>query len=281
MGRKKWTNAELIAQAVSGKSSQSRWAAIRELRNRPSKELFDLCVGLTNSTNPTKRAVGVDILAQLGQVPRPFLKKTMPVFFRLLKIENNPTVLMSVGYAIGHNNGSFTPKQIASICAMLRFENDQVMEGLVFALLGIDDPNAIEALIALSMHRLSHIRNWAIFGLGTLSKRNNQKIREALFNRVNDRHQETRLEAILGLAKRKDSRVNEIINKELIKRQYGTLLFDAILETQNQQFLPLLKSTFTNLKDDTKVNPEWKRALENCIQILVQQEKQSIRPGIS
>lgn len=107
--------------------------------------------------------------------------------------------------------------------------------------IGIDNINAIETLIKLSSDKLSHIRNWATFGLGTQIERNNKTIREALWARVNDKHQETKLEAIVGLAKRKDKRVNDIIKREIIGGEYGILLFEAIIETQNKEFLPLLK----------------------------------------
>ena len=46
-----------------------------------------------------------------------------------------------------------------------------------------------------------------------------------MWNRVNDKHQETKLEAIVGLAKRKDTQVNEIIKREIIDGEYGVLLF--------------------------------------------------------
>ena len=116
---------------------------------------------------------------------------------------------------------------------------------------------------------MSHIRNWATFGLGTQIERNNKNIRETLWNRVNDKHQETKLEAIVGLAKRKDNRVNEIIKREIIDGEYGTLLFEAILEIKDKEFLPLLKQNLKNIKDDKNINPEWEKDLKNCINELI------------
>lgn len=265
MSRKDWTDDKLISRLINNKTDKSRWDNISALRKRPSHELFAKCVELTKSNKPKIRKIGIDILAQLGVPPRPFLQDTLKIYFELLKIENDPDVLMSLLYSIGHNNDKLDNEQIEKICSFINSENSWVKEGLVSALLGIDNLNAIETLIQLSSDKLSPIRNWATFGLGTQIERNNKTIREALWERVNDKHQETKLEAIAGLAKRKDKRVNDIIGREIMGGEYGTLLFEAIIETQDKELLPLLKQNLRTIKDDKTINPEWEKDLKNCI----------------
>lgn len=265
MSRKNWTDEKIISRLINNKTDKSRWDNIIALRKRPSEELFLKCVELTKSDNTKIRKIGIDILAQLGLSPRPFLKETLKIYFDLLEIETDPDVLMSLLYSIGHNNEELNNEQIEKICSFIHNENSWVKEGLVYALLGIDNLTAIETLTKLSSDKLSHIRNWATFGLGTQIERNNKNIRETLWNRVNDKHQETKLEAIVGLAKRKDNRVNEIIKREIIDGEYGTLLFEAILEIKDKEFLPLLKQNLKNIKDDKNINPEWEKDLKNCI----------------
>ncbi len=269
MSRKNWTDEKIISRLINNKTDKSRWENIRTLRQRPSEELFLKSVELTKSDNTKIRKIGVDILAQLGLSPRPFLKETLKVYFELLEIETDPDVLMSLLYSIGHNNDELDKEQIDKICSFIDNENSWVKEGLVYALLGIDNLTAIETLIKLSSDKLSHIRNWATFGLGSQIERHNKNIREALWNRVNDKHQETKLEAIVGLAKRKDNRVNEVINREIIDGEYGTLLFEAILEIKDNEFLPLLKENLKSIKNDKNINPEWKKDLKNCINELI------------
>lgn len=264
MSRKNWTDDKLISRLINNKTDKSRWDNISILRERPSDKLFAKCVELTNSNNPKIRKIGIDILAQLG-LPRPFLKDTLKIYFELLDTETDPDVLMSLLYAIGHNNEELDKEQIDKICSFVHNDNSWVKEGLVFALLGIDNLTAIEILVKLSSDKLSYVRDWATFGLGTQIERNNKDIREALWKRVNDKHQETKLEAIVGLAKRKDNRVNEIIRREIIGGEYGTLLFEAIIETKNKEFLPLLKQNLRKIKDDKTINSEWKNDLKNCI----------------
>ncbi len=265
MSRNNWTDDKLLSRLCNNKSDKSRWDNISVLRKRPSKELFFKCVELTKSKDPKIRSIGIDILAQMGVTPRPFLKQTLKLYFDLLNIESNPEVLMSLLYAIGHNNDKLNKTQIEKLCTFSDNNNNWVKEGLVSSLLGVDNLNAIETLIKLSTDKISHIRNWATFGIGTQIERDNKNIKEALWNRINDKHQETKLEAIVGLAKRKDSRVNEIIKRELLDGEYGTLLFEAIIETGDKQFLPLLRQNLKAIKEDTTINPEWKKDLKNCI----------------
>lgn len=86
-----------------------------------------------------------------------------------------------------------------------------------------------------------------------------------MWKRVNDKHQETKLEAIVGLAKRKDKWVNDIIRREIIGGEFGTLLFEAIIETQDREFLPLFKQNLKTIKGDKTINPEWEKDLKSCI----------------
>jgi len=269
MSRINSSDDKLIHRLLNNKSDKTRWENIRVLRNRPSEALFSKCVELTKSNNPKNRKIGIDILAQLGLPPRPFLKETIKIYFDLLPIETDPGILMSLLYAIGHNNEELDNEQIDQLCSLIDNKNSWVKEGLVFALLGIDHLSAIETLITLSSDKLSHIRNWATFGIGSQIDRNNKNIREALWKRMNDKHQETKLEAVVGLAKRKDKRVKDIIRRELLGGESGSLLFEAIIETKDHEFLPILKQHLKTIEGDETINPDWKKGLTNCVEELI------------
>ncbi len=245
MGRINWTDDKLISRLIHNTTDKTRWENIRILRMRPTEELFQICAELTKSDVPKIRKIGIDILAQLGTPPRPFLKETLKLYFELLQVETNPDVLMSLLYSLGHNNTNFNNIQIEKICSFIANENVMIKESLVIALLGINNTIAIETLIKFSKDKSSWVRNWAIFGIGSQVTRNNKNIREALWDRINDKHQETKLEAIVGLAIRKDNRVTEVIRNELINGEYATLLYEAVLETKDLNFMPLLKQQLT------------------------------------
>lgn len=264
MSRNNWTDDNLLSRLCNNKSDKSRWDNISVLRKRPSEELFLKCVELTKLNDPKIRRIGIEILSQMGMTPRPFLKQTLKLYFDLLNIENHPEVLMSLLYAIGNNNDKLNKTQIERLCTFLDNDNNSVKEGLVSSLGFVNDLKAIDVLIKLSSDKSNHIRDWATFYIGQVD-RNNKNIREALWARVNDKHQDTKLEAIVGLATRKDKRINDIIKRELLDGEYGTLLFEAIIETGDNQFLPLLQQNLKLAKGDKSIKPEWIKDLKDCI----------------
>ena len=47
--------------------------------------------------------------------------------------------------------------------------------------------------------------------------------------------------------------------------EYGTLLFEAILDFKDKDFLPLLYQNLKLSEDSTDINPEWIKELKLCI----------------
>ena len=266
--REKWSNEKLFSRLLNNKSERHYWDIMHELRKRPTKEVFDTALGLTHSEDKKAKQAGIHVLAQLGSAPRPFCVHGNQRFFDLLELEKDFEILESVLISIGHNNERLSAEQIEHLCRLVDAESSDVKYGLVFSLLGINDPKAIDALIILSSDESDNVRDWATFGIGTQTKRNNRKIREALWARVNDSNEETKFEAFVGLAMRKDSRINELIKQKLNDGDYGSLLFDAIIAIDGKEFLPLLKVQFAQNLPDKTINPSWLKDLKNCIDAL-------------
>jgi HEAT repeat protein len=269
MSRYEWTDEKLFHRLLNNRSKRTYWDNIRALRQRPTKEVFHRSIELTKSADPKAREIGIDVLAQLGTTPRPFCTESNKRFFEILDTGKDPQIFMSLLYAIGHNNERLTKMQIDKLCELGDTNNSLIKEGLVSSLLGIDHPRAIDTLIKLSSDKLDHIRDWATFGIGSQVERNNKKIREALWARVNDKHQDTKYEAIVGLAARKDTRVKEIIKRELLLEEYGTLLFEAIIAVGGKAFLPILRRHSKKERTNKDANPYWVGKLKDCINELV------------
>ncbi|MFC4263853.1 hypothetical protein ACFOWM_13230 [Ferruginibacter yonginensis] len=265
MSRKNWTDEKLFFRLVNNKSDKTYWDNIRTLRSRANANNFNTCVKQIKSSKPKERIIGIDILAQLGLTPRPFFKESRKLFFDILKKEKDPKVLLSVLYAIGHNNEKLKSDEIALLVSFKDNANEGVRDGLVSALLSVDNKLAIDTLIHLTNDKASHIRDWATFGIGTQIERDNKIIREALWSRVDDKHQDTKLEAIVGLAKRKDLRIKEVIKRELLDGEFGKLIFESIEELNDKDFLPLLKDNLKKAKKDKGIKPDWIKDLIDCI----------------
>jgi HEAT repeat protein len=81
-----------------------------------------------------------------------------------------------------------------------------VREAVAFALGGRSGDDVLAALIALSADDAVDVRDWATFALGTLAEDDGEPLRDALAARLEDPDEDTRLEAVHGLALRGDPR---------------------------------------------------------------------------
>lgn len=268
MNRKKWSSEKIFGKLLTNKSEEAYWDNIRELRLRPMKAVFEKALRFTNSKLIKERAIGVDILAQLGSNPRPFYQETITRYFELLNLKEETEVIVSLLCAIGHNNDNLTPAQIFKMVQFKNHKIGEVRQGLVTALLGVEHNNAIEVLIELSEDSIPSIRNWATFGIGTQIEVSNKKIIDALWRRTLDQDQITRLEAIVGLANRGENKVKELIIKELEAGEYGILLFDAMVSLNDKDFIPYLEKNLGSAKEEDSINEDWIQGLEACIEEL-------------
>ena len=265
MGRKNWKSEKIFERLVNNKSQKTYWKNISELRKRATDEIYDQAYKLVKSESDKNKIIGIDVLAQLGFNPRLGQQKTIDLYFELLENEQDDDVLFSLFYGISHNNENLTEKQVLKLIEFKDSKNKDVRYSLVSALSIIENSKAIETLIKLSEDKFSAIRNWATFGIGTLSEENNERILNALWKRTEDKHQETKLEAIVGLANRKEVKVKEKIIEELKNGEYGTLLFDAIETLKDKDFIPHLENNLKSAKEDSGIKEEWISDLKNCL----------------
>lgn len=265
MGRKNWTSEKIFDRLVNNKSEKTYWNNISELRKRANDDVFNQAYKLAKSQIDKKKIIGIDVLAQLGFDPRFRQEETIKLYFELLEENQNDDVLFSLFFGISHNNEKLTNNQVLQLIKFKDSKNNDVRYSLVSAISGVDNPKAIETLIELSEDNFSSIRNWATFGIGTLCEQNNDRIIKALWNRIKDKHQETKLEAIVGLANRNQVAIKEQIIEELKSGEYGTLLFDAIETLKDKDFIPYLENNLKSAKNDRGIKEEWIADLKQCL----------------
>jgi HEAT repeat protein len=102
-----------------------------------------------------------------------------------------------------------------------------------------DQPPGIQALIALMDDVDSDVRDWATFGLAHLEE-DSPEIRAALWARVEDSDDDTRCQALRGLALRRDLAITSHIAAELGAEFVSFLALEAAKSLAQPALLPAL-----------------------------------------
>ncbi len=249
------TNEELLRVALTEEDENLYWRAIGVLHWRGSPDTFEAARQLCASANAHERCVGADILAQLGynrdgQVGYEgggYQEASVATLLGMLEQEQDPDVLHCAAVALGHRKD---PRAIEPLVRLKNHPVEDVRFGVVFGLLTHEDERAINALIELSTDAASNVRDWATFGLGSMIETDTPAIRSALMARITDDDGDTIGEAMVGLARRHDERVVDVILAELAKGCYGSLVFEAAEEIANPRLYPALVALWEKWGDD-------------------------------
>jgi HEAT repeat protein len=229
---------ELIALSLRGEEDDEQaWDAIALLHWRGTREVFEAAKRLVQSPLARERGRGADILGQLGIPKRTFPEESLQLLLDLLRRETEPAVLDSAATALGHLRD---PRAVPELVKLKTHPSAEVRMGVVHGLMCQQDLEAIAALIALSGDPDEDVRNWSTFNLGTQLDIDTPELREALLRRLSDPHEETRGEALVGLARRKDPRVLEPLLAALSADNVMVLVVEAAMELQDARVYPHL-----------------------------------------
>jgi HEAT repeat protein len=232
------STAELVSLALRGEEEDEyAWDAIHALQWRGTRDVLEAAERLVRSPLARERSRGADILGQLGVPKRTFPEECLRLLLDLLRRESEPGVLDSAATALGHLRD---PRAVPELVKLKAHSSAEVRFGVVRGLTGQEHPEAIAALIELSGDPDEDIRNWATFELGDLSDTDTPELRDALLRRLTDSNEEVRGEALVGLARRKDSRVLEPLLAALSAPNVMVLVVEAARELQDRRVYPLL-----------------------------------------
>lgn len=237
---------DMLVLALTEQREDARWEIISVLQARLDCALFERAVALCRSENAVERCLGVDLLAQGQMKAKLFHNEVVTVFLDMLADEQDANVLYSLGMATGHRGD---PRTIPLLIQHRSHPDADVRYSVVFGLLTHEDSSAVNALIELSADADDDVRDWATFGLGTQIDTDTPTIRDALAARLRDDHDDTRSEALIGLACRRDKRVIEPLIHELLSIKVrsnddeiiGTLAIEAAEAIADTRLCPALQ----------------------------------------
>lgn len=237
------------------------WDPLRKLAR--IWEVDNLTERFCTSSSARERQLGADILNRViqysmydasgstilaGTDTAEVLAKAADRLFAMLSTEEDTDVLDSVIAALGFlkNSEAFTARVIDVLLPYGQHPHEDVRYAVAAALWGSDDPRAIDTLLTLMTDSDSDVRDWATFGIGGTIETDSPAIREALFARLQDTDPTTEWEAMVGLARRGDSRVVDLLIALPYQVESRTLEEEAIIEaaktTGDPRLLPQLES---------------------------------------
>lgn len=250
-----------LARSEPVLQSDEYWAHVRVLHFRSGRDVFDAAAELCSSQDQISRAVGADVLAQLGVrdgvAEFPFAEESEGKLVALLT-DTERMVTAAALYALGHLRRG-EPSQLARLAT---HASEDVRCALAYTLGGRTDAISRATLIQLSGDGDADTRNWATFALGSLSE-DSPAIRDALVARLTDADDEVRGEAILGLSRREDERAVQPLLRELRRRDVGTLAIEAAEAMPRSEFIPDLEALHAGHSNDQALQ----QALNRCREV--------------
>lgn len=224
---------KLFAQTLSGEyDDETPWNAVRELHHVGTREVLERAARWCHSEDPLQRARGADVLAQLGRTAEhpsnSFPEECFEAVAEMAAAEEVVQPLASAIHALGHIGN---PRAVPIIVPHCAHSDPDVRFAVAFACGSFgNEPLAVGTLLLLMSDEDADVRDWATFGLGTLSESDSPAIREALANALEDSEEDVRQEALVGLAKRHDLRVLPALVKRLQLTETDDLTIEAARE---------------------------------------------------
>ena len=201
------TRARELALAEDPEAAhETLWETVEALRGpHAGEEVFEAALGWSGDAEPQVRALGRDVLGQFAAGSDgvgAYAERSVPHLVEALD-DLDPTALGCAVVALGHLH-HWRPWDAAPVAALATRDEASLRFDVAHALcaaVGEGSKIALETLLTVMDDADEEVRDWATFGVAE-SGVDDDRIREALFARPHDAHEDTRLEAIKGLASR-------------------------------------------------------------------------------
>jgi hypothetical protein len=223
------TNLDQLEAIVAETDEERRWDALRVFaRGEPSQARAVGEHGLS-SGDARIRTVAADVLGAVASVDPASAARIAEVLTPRLEVERDLAALDSVIVALGHTGD---PRARVGVLRYAEHPDAEIRFDVAWSLpsFGLDRAS-LAVLRRLSVDVDDDVRDWATFGLANSDDQDPATI-EALAARADDPHNDTRAEAIYGLARRHDERAMSLIQRELARPFHGELIERALEELE-------------------------------------------------
>jgi HEAT repeat protein len=251
-----------IEAALGTFDETCRWDLIGGVLSECPDEVLQVGLDLLGRSAARERALGADILGRLVSVESDSQHHVLAALTEALAAEDEDAPLASVVAALGHVGDSAA---LDLIFPLADHPSAEVRLAVAFALATLSpeplDRDTRSALIRLCRDTEAEVRDWATFGLGTLSTADGPDVRDALLARAEDSNLEARAEALFGLAVRRDPRAVPHLIRALQSPHVGELEVDAAAASGDPRLLPALWALkYAGIADQLRL----RRAIDRC-----------------
>lgn len=259
----------LIVSALQDWDSDASWEVIHVLRTRAELETVQLIQKLFRSRNWRKRALAVNIICQLqirssdGSPNQDYAVETSHEILLAALEDSHQQVAEAALFGLGHRK---TAKAIPTMVAYAKHFSKDIRYAVAFALGGNDDEASIAALLSLAGDIDDDVRDWAIFGLGSLCTADTPEVRECLWCNTRDENEDVRGEALAGLACRHDERTIPLLMQALVGDEVRVYALEAAETMADPHLYSPLKALWDEYASSRDCNQYWFSVLDSALQ---------------
>lgn len=213
-----------IATLLEVEDEEQRFDRIADFVRRDAVVAHAVGQELIDSGEAKERVLGADLLGQVASVVPLAREQIAADLVAAFDPRDEGDVIASFVIGMGH---SADPRCKRVLVELAEHSDSRVRFAVAFALpsFGIDEGTG-STLRTLTVDSDPDVRDWATFALAE-SDLTDEDTLSSLAARTDDPHDDTRAEAIYGLARRRDPRADGLIERELNSSKVGALILRA------------------------------------------------------
>lgn len=232
-------------QAASG-GPDDAWEVLQEARAH-GRAAFDAALVLLSSDEAADRSLGCHLLVVLcNPDEEEWGREVATVMAGLAVGEHDAEVLCCLATALGFARHRLGLPALVGLSTHPDSDvRQQAAQALPSCAEGADGVLLSATLLALMADPDDDVRDWATFGLGTLTDFDGPAVREGLVICMGDENLEVRDEALLGLARRRDPRLVAFLVARLEEESVGMLAVEAATYARDDRLFATLQELTT------------------------------------